>query len=83
MALSPAVRTKIGLVVDLLRPFWFGCRSGEWRLGDAGDRPDKAGHFSRDGRGDHDLRSAGSGQTAISRAQSNLCLPSDIPDLRG
>jgi hypothetical protein len=68
VALSPAVRTKIGLVVDLLRPFRFACRSGERRLSDAGDRPDKADHFARDGRGDHDLRFAGSGQTAISRA---------------
>ena len=58
-------------------------RSIEGRLGDAGDRPNKANHFAGYRGGDDDFRLAGCGQSAISSTQPDLGFPRNVPNGRG
>src|SRR5579863_7578947 len=58
-------------------------QSDEFRLRNAGDRPDEADHLACDRSGDYDLRFAGCSETSISRAQPDLRFPGDVSDGRG
>jgi hypothetical protein len=57
--------------------------SDDFRLRNAGDRPDEADHLARDRGGDHDLRLTDCSEAPISRAQPDLRFPGDVSDRCG